>query len=310
VSVRRFVRTCIPGARAVTLRRSEYATSHRIDDVDVRCRNGDELQLVLKRSGDMLPESQGKRPAFLVDPAREARVYRSILDHAGIGTPRFHGARREGRDGHWLLIERVRGAQLCHVGDRAFWEDAARWLARMHVTLAPFAHASAADALIRHDDDFYRTWPARAIAFHPSHGLSIERLTRRWDEVVERLVSLPRTVIHGECYASNVLVDGRTGRVCAVDWEMAAVGPAVVDLAALTSGWEGGDLAALIGAYRTELARRGVADPYEDLEQSLALCRLYFCLQWLGWSRGWEPPEDQTNDWLGEALELAEASGL
>ena len=44
---------------------------------------------------------------------------------------------------------------------------------------------------------------------------------------MDRLVRLPRTLIHGELYPSNVIV-GRghhRERVCPVDWEMAALGP-------------------------------------------------------------------------------------
>ncbi len=311
MNAERFVRTCIPEARTIAMRRSHYATSHRIDEVDVRCIDGSERQLILKRSGahDLLPEARGARPAFLVDPAREADVYRSILAAAGLGTARFYGSRDDHRGGHWLLIERVRGAQLCHVGDRGLWQETGRWLARMHLAFEPFADGRATNRLIRHDEGFYRRWPARAIAFHPSQARPIEWLARRWDELVERLVALPRTVIHGEFYPSNALVDGHTGRVCAIDWEMAAVGPAIVDLAALTSGWSGDDLDAIVDAYRTELSRHRRAIAHDDLAASLVDCRMYLCMQWLGWAHGWVPPDDQVSDWLGEALSLTDASG-
>jgi hypothetical protein len=39
-------------------------------------------------------------------------------------------------------------------------------------------------------------------------------------------------------------------------------------------------------------------------------CRLHLAVQWLGWSPGWSPPPEHAQDWLGEALGLAEKLGL
>jgi aminoglycoside phosphotransferase len=306
-----FVRRCVPGAERVTSRRSAFATSHRLDEVDLRCADGAVIPLILKRSGphDLLPEAEGMRPDFLVDHQREAFVYSAILARSSLDTPRFFGSRDDPRGGSWLLIERVPGAQLCHVGDRTLWERSARWLARMHVELSRFVGSPAATRLVHHDANFYHRWRARAIALHPDARERIIRSTRRWDEVVDRLVATPKTIVHGELYASNVLVDARaaTARVCAIDWEMTSVAPAMVDLAALTSGWDDDVRRALVRAYHNELVAHGGEPALDELESVLADCRLYLCLQWLGWARGWVPPDDQTNDWLGEALRLADA---
>jgi Phosphotransferase enzyme family len=72
-----------------------------------------------------------------------------------------------------------------------------------------------------------------------STSFAIEKLFGNYDRVVERLLEFPVTFLHGEFYASNVLVvceEGEGWRVCPVDWEMAAVGPGLIDLAALTAG--------------------------------------------------------------------------
>ena len=60
----------------------------------------------------------------------------------------------------------------------------------------------------------------------------------RYDAVAEQLAALAPTFIHGEFYPSNVLVQqgGRTPRVCPIDWEIAAIGPGLLDLAALSVG--------------------------------------------------------------------------
>jgi aminoglycoside phosphotransferase (APT) family kinase protein len=115
------------------------------------------------------------------------------------------------------------------------------------------------------------------------------------DAVVERLTALPRSFIHGELYASNVIVqlNGEL-RVAPVDWEMAAVGPGLFDLAALTTGWTGRERSVIIAAY-------GGVDRI-----ALDCCRLQLALQWLGWSLGWRPPAEHARDWLAEALEIVE----
>jgi hypothetical protein len=131
---------------------------------------------------------------------------------------------------------------------------------------------------------------------------------------VERLLDLPVTLIHGEFYASNVLVQQTPMalRVCPVDWEMAAVAPGLMDLAALTAGqWAGTERTALALAYHDALAREGLpSPPIADFLTALDFCRLHVAVQWLGWSPDWLPPAEHRQDWLGEALRLAQRLGL
>ena len=131
----------------------------------------------------------------------------------------------------------------------------------------------------------------RAEAFAGPLGI----VASRHEEVVERLLALPRTVIHGELYPSNVLVAG--SRVCPIDWELAAAGPGLVDLAALATGWTGADQGAIIAAY-------GDVDA-NDLDS----CRLHLAVRWLGWSRTWNAPKAHARDWLAEAVGAAERLG-
>jgi thiamine kinase-like enzyme len=119
---------------------------------------------------------------------------------------------------------------------------------------------------------------------------------------------MPKTVIHGEFYASNVLVAGdlASPRVCPVDWELAAAAPGLIDLAALVSGgWGDEDREALVSAYGAALGWGSFS------ARRLDLARLHLAVQWLGWAGpGWSPPSGQRQDWLGEGLALAERLGL
>jgi thiamine kinase-like enzyme len=124
---------------------------------------------------------------------------------------------------------------------------------------------------------------------------------------VDRLTAAPQQLVHGELYPSNVLVGATAAgvQVWPVDWEMAGVGCPLLDLAALTSGWHGGDHDALVDAYLDDAGPARWADR-EEVGALLDCCRLHYALQWLGWSPGWTPPPEHARDWVADALAIAE----
>jgi hypothetical protein len=303
-------------------RRSEYRSSFGLEELDVTLDDGTELALVFKDLGWETLDAEGRRakPPFLYEPQREIGVYRNLLAGAGLGTATYHGSTvDEARGRFWLFVERVAGVELYQVGDVARWEEAARRLAGTHAALAGDPERSAAEAhLLRHDADFYGRWMERALEFArqgerpASERHRLESLAARYDAVVDGLLALPRGVIHGELYASNVLDHPADDRVCPVDWEMAAIGPPLLDLAALTTGWDPPVQARLEHAYADALdgADAWPGSP-EASAEALALCRLALSIQWLGWAEpGWSPPQDHRRDWLGDAVLLADRLGL
>jgi aminoglycoside phosphotransferase (APT) family kinase protein len=111
-------------------------------------------------------------------------------------------------------------------------------------------------------------------------------------------------VVHGDLFPSNVLVDGP--RVAVVDWELAGIGPALRDLAALVSGrWTAERRRALAIAYREQAASAGPVDDLETLAHDLDLASLHLALCRLGSDPGWTPPVEHRHDWFGEAMSLA-----
>jgi thiamine kinase-like enzyme len=300
----------------VERRPSPYRTSFPIEELRVELEGKGPVRLGCKRlDWDALePEAQLAKPRFLHDPEREPAVYGSLLPPSPAGPPEFFGAIAEG--GRSLLFfEWVEGRELFQVGERELWEQAARWLARFHAAMAPDLDRHRAEArLVDHDAAFYCGWIERAREF-ATNPKPIDWLAARHQQVVEALLSLPQTVLHGEFYASNVLVAsdfehtpvGRksAARVAPVDWELAAVGPGLTDLAALVSGWPREDQEAIAAVYAAELG----VPPFDACDLDLA--RLQVAVQWLGWAPPqWEPPEGQQHDWLGEAIELAEGLSL
>jgi hypothetical protein len=288
--------------------------------------DGTTLELMFKDLSRhaLLETAHRIKPAFLYDPLREIETYRTILAPNELGTAICYGTvvdRKIGR--YWLFLEKVPGLELYQVGELATWQQVARWLAFMHTRFIgrtePLARAA---PLLSYDGYFYRLWMHRAQTFLRRVESSqptavrrgIKRLAKRYAQVVERLLVLPATFIHGEFYASNVLVHrrGERLRVCPVDWEMAAVGPGLVDLAALTAGgWAVGEKTALSMAYFAELTSRdGQWPDPEEFLSALDHCRLHQAVQWLGWASEWSPPPEHAQDWLSEALSLAEKLGL
>jgi hypothetical protein len=89
---------------------------------------------------------------------------------------------------------------------------------------------------------------------------------------------------------------------------MAGIGPGILDLAALTCGkWSDEAKAAMIIAYRNALEPgKGPAPSLAELTEAVDCCQLQVCIQWLGWADSWSPPAEHTQDWLHQALHLAE----
>src|SRR5262249_35674175 len=140
----------------------------------------------------------------------------------------------------------------------------------------------------------FELWPARA-----GHSLP------GYERVVGRLAAQPTTLVHGELYASNVLV--AEGRVCLVDWELAGVGPGVLDVAALTTGWSESARSMLGEAVRSAVAHPPDADRFAA---DLDCASLHLAIQWLGWSPDWAPPPEHARDWRTDLPRLAERLGL
>jgi aminoglycoside phosphotransferase (APT) family kinase protein len=299
-------------AGEIQRRPSPYRTSFPIEELRFELAGRGPVRLGFKQlDWELLePTAQLAKPRFLHDPEREPEVYRALLPQAPPGPPEFFGAVLED-DRRWLFVEWVEGRELFQVGERELWEEAARWLGRLHAALAPERGRLIREArLIDHDAAFYRRWIERAGEFAPDPK-PIEWLAARHEQVVEALLAKPRTVLHGEFYASNVLVASdfdptqvgkdSEARITPVDWELAATGTGLSDLAALVSGWPEEDRAAIAAAYAAEPGIPAFG------RRDLDLARLQAAIQWLGWAPPeWEPPEGQRHDWLGEAVALAE----
>lgn len=311
--------------RIVHLQRTPFAyrSSFGLEELQVLLDDGATLTLLWKDASLHALSAAGQRakPTFLYHPQREIETYHQILGTHLPDAAIYYGALvDEEQARYWLFLEKVQGTPLYEVA-LPVWQHVARWLATMHgyfVRQPDLRALAAAGHLLHYDRDFYWRWPRRAQHFLHQQAPSLpttalaqfDRLVVRYEHVIEQLLLLPQTLIHGEFYASNVLVQETTSglRVCPVDWEMAALGPGLLDLAALVAGqWseaEKDDLALSYFDEFTSTANQPLNK--ETFLSALDCCRLHIACQWLGWSGEWSAPAHQAQNWLAEALRVAE----
>ena len=296
--------------RSIDARPFEYATSFRLAVVTVDFDHGERDVLVMKDfdPARMLPGARRHRAGRPTSPRREIDVYRHVLAPAGIGPRCLATVADPTRLRYWLFIEKIVGVELWQVGDPEVWAAVASWLGNTHRSFSG-RHAHLSRWLPVLDKEWFGAWHRRAVA---ALGESVDPRARELrtvldrggvaDRLAERLAAMPGTLAHGELYPSNVMVgvsDVEAGaadvRVVPIDWETAALGPPMLDLAALSTGWDAPTRARLGEAYGPTF------DP-----SALACCRLHLALRWIAVSAGWNPPAAHRQDWIGEALQIAD----
>lgn len=243
-------------SRAITHLTREPAanqSSFALEELTLCFEDETELTILFKdlSLSALLDKAHANKPDFLYDPLREIKTYEEILSQQKgfadkpIGAICYGTLVDELHSHYWLFLEKVAGLELYQVALET-WQEVAQWLCKMHTHFAQQANLLTQHPhLLIYNSDFYKRWLCRARNFvqhsetyNEDSWQQIEWLAERYDRVVESLLALPVTFIHGEFYASNVLVQETADgwRVCPIDWEMAAVGPGLLDLAALIAG--------------------------------------------------------------------------
>lgn len=295
-----------PVARLSGRRACPYRSSYPIEELTVQLDGGRPQRVLLKELSfaALSPEAAAAKPGFLLDGAREIEAYDRLLGGPVLDAPACYAAASEpGTARAWILLEAVDGDPLWQIGAMEAWEAAARWLASLHGCIP----AGRGQRLLGYDAKFFRAWIQRALEFTQSEAL--ERIATSYERVVSRLAGWPVSFVHGEFYPSNVMVEHHGGRfrIRPVDWEMAGVGPGLLDLAALSAGaWSADSRERLARAYFEVAPRELRGSSWSDFLDALDHCRLHLAVQWLGWAPDWSPPADHANDWLAEAVEMAE----
>jgi Phosphotransferase enzyme family len=239
--------------QSVDRRQSGDGSSYASDIVTMSLDGGEQFSVFVKYFGWSRYYKQ--EPARQAE--REIRVYRDMIGGSDLGTAEYCGALCDkARGRYWLFLEHVTGAPLA---GREFecWIDAAAWLGRLHGYFADHRERFQGDHwLLKHDGNFFQSTAQRALAaVAPISTALADRLVellRVYASCVEAMASQPATLVHGAFKPRHVLVDDGSAprRLCPIDWELAAIGSNLYDLAFLGDGLAAPALDRLLDAYR------------------------------------------------------------
>lgn len=257
----------------------ETRSTHPIDRLTVRLDSGERLRVIFKRL---------RRGHTAKGNPREVLIYRRLLQRWRFGAPTLYASVYDDvRGDYWLFLEDL-GEWTLNEGDRDEWLAAVRWLAQMHGKWwGRAAELRALGCLHEHGDRYYwrvaRTARRHLVrADHRQAIRSFDRLMARFESVVDHLIRQPRTLVHGDVFPHNILLQPGP-RIRPIDWEAAAVGLGAWDLTRLLDGW-GKDKPAFRAAYLAELARQlpVPCDP-RSFETTVAHCEVLDVLCHLAW---------------------------
>jgi aminoglycoside/choline kinase family phosphotransferase len=140
-------------------------------------------------------------------------------------------------------------------------------------------------------------------------ALRLSKIVDNYEQVIKLLASQPLSLVHGGYIPWHILLDikQRPARVCAVDWESAALGPTLYDVAYFAYGMEAQSRAQVLDAYRRSAIQHRVPTPDEAQMLFIVEClSLHRVFDWL--SRGLEKRFSEAKvAWL---VEQAEQLGL
>jgi tRNA A-37 threonylcarbamoyl transferase component Bud32 len=269
------------------IRRSRYPHigSYDCERVTVEFRSGDEIVLFLKNySRSRLSKDQPERRRI-----RELGIYRDLLHNSGLGTPDYYAAMCDDREGkHWLLLELVE-AEVVEDIDEHNGVPAVNWLARMQRHFLDRADdLTRSNFLIEHDAAYFQMKAAdatRDVATQAAvHSMALEPALECYLNNIDRMTQQPRCLVHGAYIPWHIFIDRLCDpiRVCAVDWELAARGATLYDLAIFVDDAPAAIRERLCLAYSDAAVLQGVPVPDMASMRRIVDCfRLHRVVDWL-----------------------------
>jgi aminoglycoside phosphotransferase (APT) family kinase protein len=278
------------GSRAASIEtlqrtRARYIGSYDCDTVTVQLADGQDLSFFLKDFGF----SQKTKDDPTRRRERELRVYRDLLAGAGLGTARYYGSLwNESQGRYWLLLELVDGV-VVKDQNVEHGSMAAGWLGEMHgYFLRNPERLEGCDFLTRHDAEYFRSKAAQAVSdaeqIAPPSAARLARIAERYRPITKVMASQPLTLVHGAYIPWHIVLDTtrQPVRVCPIDWELAALGAPLYDLAFFIDGAEPEARDLICDAYLRAAEEQGVPAPDTREARYIVDCfRLHRIFDWL-----------------------------
>lgn len=252
-----------------------YSTSSPSEIITCQLATGLRETVLLKRE----IASRSSDGGFWGGLLYEAAVYRHVLEPLGVRTPQLFGTFVDDAGIVSSVMGYIDGALPVYQDpEQRALVEAAAWIGRFHRRSAKIGD-DVRRTLKRYDRRYYVGWPARTLelADPERQHAWLAPLCRMAEGPLAELVVRSAPVIHGEYYASNVLVRAR--QIYPVDWETSAIAPGEIDLAALIDDWPS-DMAADCKQAYVDARWGGQAPP--GFERTLELSALYLHFRWLG----------------------------
>ena len=271
------------------------STWYRTEVVTAELDSGEQLRCFLKDFGSYTRE-KGQMAARR---ERERFFYTDVFRNGELGLPTFVTDIWSERT-MWLFLEFVDGVPLGWV-EVETWYEAAEWLGRFQTAVAdrlPMVQESG--HFLERDTAYFqriaRNAKAGATQFGKQVALQVESALPAYLHGAEQLIRHPQTLVHGAFRPQQIRVapEQTPVRICTTDWEIAAIGSSLYDLAALTDGFEGRSLQTFFDRFLTGATwLRDDPPGLTDLQLAIETCRTHRMLKWIaqGQKRGFSPEE-------------------
>ena len=234
-----------------------------------------EVTLFCKYLNGLGPNNNGHRGGV----EYEARVYNEILRETYLSSVRFYGVGRIKSYGEiWMVLEYKKdGVRLDLHPDINIIEKAVEWIAKFHL----LNESNTPSFLTLYNELYYSVWVKKVENFCNSHNIYswLFDACSFFKNNIKILTECPTTLIHGEYYPNNILIED--GIVYPIDWESAAIGVGEIDLASILEGWDDASISQAIKTYTSNRWPNGNFYQ-EEFKKRFLMAQIYFHLRWLG----------------------------
>jgi aminoglycoside phosphotransferase (APT) family kinase protein len=296
------------GALSAVRAPCRFSTLYPAEVVTVRLNSGATRRFFVKHLGDEQADHPDKQCRD-----REVRVYAELLRERHLPVPRVYGWDRSPVSGRReLVLEYVDDLPLRHQ-DLANWIVAARALGRLHRWFGGRRERlRSCDFLLRIDTGYANGWYRRAVVavqgLNPELGMRLKTSVMGAAWAADLLARAPATLVHNDLSPKNIIVErsSRPARVYLLDWELAGIGCAALDIVHLCHGLERDEAQRVWSAYREELAGTDMMPrPASQQGSMLAACKLHKTLYRLAHAGGWSLPLETLEEWVADVERLA-----